>query len=130
MVNVEIDDGDFNINQQFTLHCVMNKIPAESVEIYTNKNSHEVKLGSFLYFYSTVSPEDTSFKYCTYKVVRVERGGADLTEEEAAKVGYFKGNAGLRLGEDAQVGDVIWVQAENERDPQIKSDLWAVTVVE
>ena len=126
MVTATVDDDAYNINQEFTLHCVMNRIPAESIEI--RAISHEIELGKERYFSYTVLPENTSFDYCVYKVVRVVRGGVDLPEEEAAEVAYFDYRQ-LKLGEGAQVDDVIWVQAENERDPEIKSQLWAVTVV-
>ena len=130
IVTITVDDSDYNINQQFTMHCVRNRIPAESVELYTLKDNHELKLGSFLYFFTNILPEDTSFVLCTLKVVRVVRDGVDLSEEEAAQVAYFKNNAGLMPGDDAQVGDILWVQAENQRDPEIKSDLFAVTIVQ
>ena len=125
------EDLEFNLKQEFNLHVVRNRIKAESIEIYRNENEeNKIKANDSSSIYDNTLPEDTTFYTVVFFVVEVLRNGQALPEDEAAEIAYFSGYRILSTTDKAQVGDVIRVQAYNERDPEVKSNILTIFVTE
>ncbi len=121
------ENAEYNIKQEFNLHVVRNRIKAESVEIYLFRNENTININQTRYIEDNTFPENTSFQELVCSIVEVIRGGYTLTAEEWAEIAYLEGNF-LKATEKAQVGDIIRVQAYNERDPEVKSNILTIFV--
>ena len=129
ILTLTVENAEYNIKQEFNLHVVRNRIKAESVEIYFFGNENTININQTRYIEDNTFPENTSFQELVCSIVEVIRGGYTLTAEEWAEIAYLEGNF-LKATEKAQVGDIIRVQAYNERDPEVKSNILTIFVTE
>ncbi len=123
------EDAEYNIRQEFNLHVVRNRIKAESVEIYLFGNENTINIGETSRIYDRTLPENTSFREISVSILEVIRNGKTLSASEAAEIAKLDGTR-LKATEKAQVGDIIRVQAYNERDPEVKSNILTIFVTE
>ncbi len=133
IVTITIEDYDYNLNKEIKIRAIRNRIKVESIEIIAsnvNGTGNSIKInGSKRLYINKILPEDASFKSVKYTILEVIRNGVDLTKEEQAQIAYFDDND-LYTTDKAQVGDVIRVQAYNERDPEVKSNTLIIFVTE
>jgi len=131
ILTLTVENAEYNIKQEFNLHVVRNRVKVESINIITaGVMDDTIVVDGVNYLYANeILPEDASFKSVKYTVLEVIRNGVDLTKEEQAQIAYFDDND-LYTTDKAQVGDVIRVQAFNERDPEVKSNTLIIFVTE
>ncbi len=139
ILTLTAEDYEYNIKQDFELHLVRNRIPAEQIEIsginpYGEKCVIQIFNGNLLtgVMYlkvDTVLPENTSFRKVGYNILEIIRGNNNINKDDISEYAYVK-NGNLCLTEKAQVGDIIRVQAYNERDPEVKSNILTIFVTE
>ena len=131
ILTLTVEDTEYNIKQDFNLHLVRNRIKVESINIITaGVSGSTVAVDGVNYLYANeILPENASFKSIKYTVLEVVRNGVNLTAEEQAQIAYFDDDD-LYTTDKAQVGDVIRVQAYNERDPEVKSNILTIFVTE
>ena len=130
IITLTIDSYECNLHQEFNLHVVRNRIKAESIEISLVSNGeNSIGVNDTRIIWNDTFPDNTSYKDVTYTVVEAFRNGKALSQDEVAEIVYFKGIS-VFTTENAQVGDIIRVQAYNERDPEVKSNILTIFVTE
>ena len=126
---VTIENPIYNIVANFELHFVRNRIAAENISVsaWSANGENIVSKDKPCRIDVTVTPDDTSFKECEYRILTISRDGYDLDEELIKEIAYFD-HKYLEITDKAESGDLIYVQVINKRDPQVKSDIIEITV--
>ncbi len=126
---VSIENSDYNIIVNFELHFVRNRIAAESISVsaWSANGKNVVSKDKPCRIDVTITPDDTSFKECEYRILTISRDGYDLDEELIKEIAYFDWDF-LRITDKAESGDLIYIQVINKRDPQVKSDIIEIYV--
>lgn len=126
---VKIEDPIYNIVANFELHFVRNRIAAENISVsaWSANGKNVVSKDKPCRIDVTVTPDDTSFKECEYRILTISRDGYDLDEELIKEIAYFN-NQYLEITDKAESGDLIYLQVINKRDPQVKSDIIEICV--
>ena len=135
IVTIAIDDKEYNIKEEIKVRVFRNRIKVESIEIIAsnaNGTGNSIKINGVKWLYTNeILPENASFKSIKYNILEVVRNGVNLTNEEQNQIAYIDNNScGLYTTDKAQVGDIIRVQAYNERDPEVKSNILTIFVTE
>ena len=126
---VKIEDPIYNIVANFELHFVRNRIAAENISVsaWSANGENVVSKDKPCRIDVTVTPDDTSFKECEYRILTISRDGYDLDEELIKEIAYFD-HKYLEITDKAESGDLIYMQVINKRDPQVKSDIIEICV--